>query len=1367
MIDKIIASFRSRFTGNLPTTGNNGWLTATGNPGDFDIEILNSRDNPDAWGQPNVSRIIIGGTSAQLLVPPFAVAQSIDVGNFNREETAVVMLDFMLPAFSPIPRAATVPLVDVLTEAIGVIAAHEAGHFFGAWHTLNNNADNQVMDTGGNLAGLLGLGRDGIFGTPDDQRIMFGTDTYDPAASLVTNGRQDSAATIAAGLSTGTVGGTVSGRIYIDNNESRVFDAGDQVLGNMRVYADLNNNGIYEPGEPQSITRMDGSYILGFTPGTYVVRADMVPTPVYRVVAPVNNGYVVAMANGTVLTNQNFGVSVVNQSVTGFKFNDADGDGVYDPGESKMAGVWIYIDLDGDGRIDLGEPSARTGADGSYTLKFPAPGTYVIREIIEAGFVQTLPGAARDNSYVVTVTGNAAIDGPNLAGLNFGNRLFLDLGDAPASYGTLLANDGARHGFVPGLFLGTNWDAEQNGQPNATATGDDQNGPTDANNDVIDDEDGVAPAKQISRTEQNILAVDVTNTTNTAAYLHVWVDLNRDGDFLDSGEKVVNNFQVIDGIQAVPFPALAGALLGDTYMRVRLSQDRDLRPTGLSGSGEVEDYLITVVNTPTVAVNDFKEVSRNSTLNEIDVLANDFKFNGETLTIVSAGPSLAGAVIQRTADGKILYTPPNGFVGTDTFSYTVVNSANVTSTATVTVVVNLFFDNPQAIDDSFDVATDALSFPLNVLANDIEGRAGALNIISVTRPTLGGRVTIATGGQSLRYTPERGFGGTEQFEYTVADSSGKTSTATVTLHTLPGDFNDDEVSIKLVAADDQGNPISNIQQGKPFRIDVYVDDLRDDQGTIVASPGVFAAYLDLLYNLQLVSTVPSTGGRFDFAVDFFNNYTAVQLGDASIPGIIDDFGAVNPSLQQNTPNPVKMASIQFTARSPGLAVFKADPAEDPLAAVLLYDSQGTPKPIEQIRFEGTSIQIVGDSTVFPQAVDDTIRPNFIPTIANPSISLNVLANDRPGSTGAIRLTGISQLPTGGTATISNGQVVYIPNTGFTGTDSFVYTIEDTRGISSSATVTLRVGPEAVTNANDDILLDLEVWANGRKLDPANAADRLAVGQQFELRGYVKDNRPTLNAGVFAAYQDILYQANLVSPIANASPLGFNITYDFPGTDLDYTRVQSGDINTPGIINEVGAVQTGDAPYGTPRFQMFTIQMIANAVGTATFIGDPADVLPLHDSLLFQPPEPVAIDRIRYGFASVQIGGAGAGGEGNTNLMNAFDVNADGIVTPLDVLYVINAINAKGSTSVRSGEGESPRKLYLDVNKDGNVTPLDALWVINRINQRTSGSGEGESAPLVVVSNNMRASQGLTAEGEGLDDIVDQLAPEIESIWKRK
>ncbi len=62
-----------------------------------------------------------------------------------------------------------------------------------------------------------------------------------------------------------------------------------------------------------------------------------------------------------------------------------------------------------------------------------------------------------------------------------------------------------------------------------------------------------------------------------------------------------------------------------------------------------------------------------------------------------------------------------------------------------------------------------------------------------------------------------------------------------------------------------------------------------------------------------------------------------------------------------------------------------------------------------------------------------------------------------------------------------------------------------------------------------------------------------------------------------------------------------------------------------------------------------------------------------------------------------------------------DVNSDQLVSPIDALTTINALNHFGSHRLcdRGGAGESA--MLPDVSNDGWLTPLDALLVINRLN----------------------------------------------------
>ena len=76
-----------------------------------------------------------------------------------------------------------------------------------------------------------------------------------------------------------------------------------------------------------------------------------------------------------------------------------------------------------------------------------------------------------------------------------------------------------------------------------------------------------------------------------------------------------------------------------------------------------------------------------------------------------------------------------------------------------------------------------------------------------------------------------------------------------------------------------------------------------------------------------------------------------------------------------------------------------------------------------------------------------------------------------------------------------------------------------------------------------------------------------------------------------------------------------------------------------------------------------------------------------------------------------------------------DVNADGSVTALDALNVINALSSEA-------EGEEMHS-RLDVNQDGKVSAADALMVINRLAADVAGANSG-------------------AEDDSEDDVRDQL-----------
>lgn len=209
LIDAILAALVLRLSQDLRTVGLAGDRDASGLPGQFDVEIRNSRDHRDPFTTPNVSRVIIGGTISEMGIRTIGVAQSIDIGNYEPNESAIVLLD-MLSATRFNPDSlnqfdAAGDKQGLVAQAVGTIAAHEAGHFFGNFHTDNTSAAIRVMDRGGNIA-IFGVGPDKVFRTADDTDVRFGQDTYASQEGFA--GTADSRVHTAFGLTTGATAAT-------------------------------------------------------------------------------------------------------------------------------------------------------------------------------------------------------------------------------------------------------------------------------------------------------------------------------------------------------------------------------------------------------------------------------------------------------------------------------------------------------------------------------------------------------------------------------------------------------------------------------------------------------------------------------------------------------------------------------------------------------------------------------------------------------------------------------------------------------------------------------------------------------------------------------------------------------------------------------------------------------------------------------------------------------------------------------------------------------------------------------------------------------------------------------------------------------
>ncbi len=111
------------------------------------------------------------------------------------------------------------------------------------------------------------------------------------------------------------------------------------------------------------------------------------------------------------------------------------------------------------------------------------------------------------------------------------------------------------------------------------------------------------------------MQIAVTAPSTGTAYVSAWIDWNANGIW-ESGEQIATNATRGgngSGTITLNVTPPAGATLGTTYARFRLSPQKDLLPTGTAIDGEVEDYRIQVIERPSKSITATSEAHTSGT----------------------------------------------------------------------------------------------------------------------------------------------------------------------------------------------------------------------------------------------------------------------------------------------------------------------------------------------------------------------------------------------------------------------------------------------------------------------------------------------------------------------------------------------------------------------------------------------------------------------------------------------------------------------------------------------------------------------------------------------------------------------------------
>lgn len=502
------------------------------------------------------------------------------------------------------------------------------------------------------------------------------------------------------------------------------------------------------------------------------------------------------------------------------------------------------------------------------------------------------------------------------------------------------------------------------------------------------------------------------------------------------------------------------------------------------------------VNGTVVAVNDAPVANDDTfttdedTATVFDVRTNDSDVEADALSVtqingqnIAAGSSVAvaGGTVSLGVDGRLTFTPAADFHGSPSFTYTISDGHGGTATATVTGTVNPVNDAPVAVADSFTTNEDT-PVVINVRSNDsdVDGDTITITQINGTAIAVGASVSV-TGGSvmlnadgTLTFAPDANFNGNPSFTYTISDGNGGSATATVS-GTVAA-VNDAPVSSDTTVTTPEDGTLNGTL---PPASDVDGDTVTYAAGSTTPAHGTVTINANGTYSYV---PAPNFNGSdsFSFIVSDgnggTNEYTVTvnvtPQNDAPVGTPIpdrssQDGAAVNVSIagffsdidgdtlsfsQTGLPAGLSIGANGVISGTIDRQASQGGPGANGIYTVTITASDGHGGTASQ-----TFTFTVGNPP--PVAVNDTAVTN-----EDTPVTINVL--DGSASGGAADsdpdgdpLTVISASAANGAVTIgANGQITYVPNSNFNGTDIITYTISDGNGGTATATVTVTVNP---------------------------------------------------------------------------------------------------------------------------------------------------------------------------------------------------------------------------------------------------------------------------------------------------------------------
>ena len=644
---------------------------------------------------------------------------------------------------------------------------------------------------------------------------------------------------------------------------------------------------------------------------------------------------------------------------------------------------------------------------------------------------------------------------------------------------------------------------------------------------------------------------------------------------------------------------------------------------------------------------DLRAATQISTPATIDLIADRHAAQSGALVVSGIGAAAHGKI--TVLGGQAIYTPTPGYVGADSFRYTVTDAAGQVSSGAV----------------ALEVAAATPSCTIAISGSSPAVRGPALHLTSTPScnfgtPEIQWQHRVGTSGT---FSTFKNFSTDTTADFTTTGQSLGIHEfrARVRIQGTTPQFTSNTLDVTLV---NNTSPCTAVVLDAPAGGAVFATGQPIAlHGTATCPAGVTPEYQYLVRQATDTAFTP-VSGTFSAGT----NYTPAQAGGWVFGVAVRAQGSTGAFQLQSSAVAVTVSHAptasddalvldEDTSGTVNVLANDSDPDGDPLTATITTPPAGGTATIAAgvvtyrpaANYNGTdSIGYTvsdGHGNTATAAVHVTINPvedppsahhDFVTVAEDGSASVDVTLNDTDPDGDTLTVIGHSP-PANGTVTFTGNVATYVPNSNFTGQDTFEYTIDDGHGVTSTAGVfvTVTASNDAPT-ANDDQLTtpedtegDVDLLANDS--DPEH--DPLTVvsftqptSGTVTLTGSLASYVPAANYNGQDSFRYTVRDPSgatasatvhitvlAVNDPPTASPDTANtdedtaVTIDVVANDRDVdvgdvltvTRTSAPANGTVAIVSGHEVVYTPAADYNGPDSFTYTISDVAGATATAT------------------------------------------------------------------------------------------------------------------------------------------------------------------------